>query len=173
MIFCILAFITLFISICIKDRKKSLIVQRLNCFFKGLYDLWINAYTAAAIDLVNVIRSSFFIKKEKFSKKVYFALLIIFETIIVISCIFTWEGLFCLLPTLASMIRTFCLWHSNMKYVRFSGILSGLLFALYYIHYNGWLMAIGYIILIFVSLYNVLKVDFIPYFLNKKKANKE
>ena len=38
MIFSILAFLALVISICIKERKKSLCVQSLNCLFEAVYD---------------------------------------------------------------------------------------------------------------------------------------
>lgn len=38
MIFSILAFIALIVSIGIKERKKSLIVQSINCLFEALYD---------------------------------------------------------------------------------------------------------------------------------------
>ena len=170
MIFSILAFTTLFISICIRERKKSLTVQSLNCIFKGFYDLTLNAYTGAVLDLVNFIRSSLFINKEHFSKKLYLFLLILFEGIIIISCIYTWEGIISLLPTVGSFVRTYCLWQSNMKYVRISGIISGTLFSLYYIYYHGWLMAFGYVLLIIISLYNVCKVDLVKHPGKKKEA---
>ena len=38
MIFSVLAFTTLIISICIADRKKSSTVQSVNCFFEACYD---------------------------------------------------------------------------------------------------------------------------------------
>ena len=36
MVFSILALLAVCISICIKDRKKSLYVQSLNCFFEAI-----------------------------------------------------------------------------------------------------------------------------------------
>ena len=159
MIFSIIAFITLCISICIKDRIKSLRLQSINCLCEALYDLTINAYTAATLGFVNFIRSFLFIKKEKFSKAFYFALLFIFELLIITNCVFTWNGIISLLPTTGAMIRTFCLWQTKMKYVRLSGIASGALFSMYYIYYHGWFMVIGYIFLLIVSLYQVYTVD--------------
>lgn len=44
MIFSILAFIALVLSIGIKDRKKSLGVQSLNCLFEAIYAFTIQAY---------------------------------------------------------------------------------------------------------------------------------
>lgn len=158
-IFSILAFLTLFISICIKDRQNSLKVQSLNCMFEALYALSIKAYTGAVLGLVNFIRSSLFIKKEKFSTKFYLFLLIAFESIVVTNCIITWSGIISLLPTAGSIVRTYCLWQGNMKYVRMSGIISGALFGTYYIYYQSWFMVAGYILLCMLSLYNVWKID--------------
>ena len=45
MVFSILALLAVCISICIKDRKKSLYVQSLNCFFETIYDFSGNSTT--------------------------------------------------------------------------------------------------------------------------------
>ena len=51
MIFSVLAFVALILSICIKDRNKSLFVQSLNCLFEAIYDFIINAFTGAVLSL--------------------------------------------------------------------------------------------------------------------------
>lgn len=158
-IFSILAFLTLFLSMCIKDRKKSLKAQSINCLFEALYALTINAYTGSILGFINYIRSSLFIKKDIFTKKIYIMLLLVFESVIIINCVLTWSGAISLLPTLGSIIRTFCLWQSKMKYVRFSGIISGLLFGTYYIYYKSWFMVAGYLLLLLISLYSFCKTD--------------
>lgn len=159
MIFSILAFIAVIISICIKDRRKSLCVQSLNCIFEAIYDLVISAFTGAVLGMINFIRSSLFIKKDKFSKKVYIFILIIFELTILINCIFTWGGIYSLLPTIGSIIRTYCLWQSDMKYVRISGITTGIFYGSYYIYYEGWFMVLGYLVLLITGVLQVYKND--------------
>ncbi len=89
MIFSILAFIALILSICIKNRKKSLCVQALNCFFEAIYGFFINAFTGAFLSIINFIRTFIFIQSEKISRKIYVLILIIFEGIIIINCIYT------------------------------------------------------------------------------------
>ncbi len=49
MVFSVLAFIAIVISICIPERKKSLGVQSLNCLCEELYDYTISAYTGAVL----------------------------------------------------------------------------------------------------------------------------
>lgn len=159
MIFSILAFVALFVSICIKDRKKSLYIQSLNCFFEAVYDFIISAFTGAILSIINLIRTFIFINKEKFSKLIYLIILLFFEGIIIINCYFSWGGWISLLPTIGSMIRTYCLWQSDMKLVRISGITTGIFYGSYYIYYKSWFMVLGDLILLLIGIYEVCKND--------------
>ena len=159
MIFSILAFLALVISICIKERKKSLCVQSLNCLFEAVYDFIISAYTGAVLSIINFIRTFIFINKNKINKRIYFFILIFFEGIIVINCVLTWNGLISLLPTIGSIIRTYCLWQSKMRLVRISGITTGIFYGIYYIFYQSWFMVLGDLILLVVGIYAVYKND--------------
>ncbi len=159
MIFSVLAFIAVIVSVCIKDRKKSLSVQSLNCIFEAIYDFIISAFTSAVLSIINFIRTFLFINKDRFSKKAYILILLLFELLIVINCACTWAGVISLLPTIGSMIRAYCLWLSNMKYVRLSGITTGILYGSYYVYYEGWFMVIGYLILLVTGIWQFYKND--------------
>lgn len=159
MIFSILAFLALVISICIKERKKSLCVQSLNCFFEAVYDFIISAYTGAVLSIINFIRTFIFINKNKINKRIYLFILIFFEGIIIVNCLLTWNGLISLLPTIGSIIRTYCLWQSDMRLVRISGITTGIFYGIYYIFYQSWFMVLGDLILLVVGIYAVYKND--------------
>ena len=166
MIFSILAFLALVISICIKERKKSLCVQSLNCFFEAVYDFIISAYTGAVLSIINFIRTFIFINKNKINKIVYIVILFFFESIIIVNCMFTWDGTISLLPTIGSIIRTYCLWQSNMKLVRISGITTGITYGIYYTYYQSWFMVLGELTLLLVGIYAVFKNDI---YMKKKK----
>lgn len=159
MIFSVLAFVALIVSILIKERKKSLIVQSINCLSEAIYDFIIFAYTGAILSIVNFIRTILFINKEKFKKTIYMLILCIFESIIIINCIVTWNGYISLLPTIGSIIRTYCLWQSNMKLVRISRVTTGILYGSYYIYYHSWFMVLGDLILLLTGLYALWKND--------------
>lgn len=159
MIFSILAFIALILSITIKDRKKSLGVQSLNCLFEAIYSFLIEAFTGAFLSLVNFVRTFIFIQSERISKKIYFSILLLFEAVIVVNCIYTWTGWISLLPTIGSMVRTYCLWQTNMKLVRISGITTGVLYGLYYSYYKSWFIVMGDIILFATSIISIYKND--------------
>ena len=159
MIFSILAFLALVISICIKERKKSLCVQSLNCLFEAVYDFIISAYTGAVLSIINFIRTFIFINKNKINKRIYLFILIFFEGIIIVNCLLTWNGLISPLPTIGSIIRTYCLWQSDMRLVRISGITTGIFYGTYYIFYQSWFMVLGDLILLLVGIYAVYKND--------------
>lgn len=167
MIFSILAFMALILSICIKDRKKSLGVQSLNCLFEAIYSFIINAFTGAFLSIINFIRTYIFMQSEKIKRKIYVFVLIIFESIIILNCIYTWNGMISLLPTIGSIIRTYCLWQSNMKLVRISGITTGILYGSYYIYYHSWFMVLGDFILLLTGIYTLYKNDI------RRKSNNE
>ena len=159
MIFSILVFVTLVLSICIKDRKKSLGVQALSCFFEAVYDFIIGSITGAFLSIMNFIRTFIFIQSEKISKKIYILVLMLFESIIIINCIYTWNGTISLLPTIGSIIRTYCLWQTNMKLVRISGITTGIFYGLYYFYYQSWFLVMGDMILLATSIMSIYKND--------------
>lgn len=166
MIFSVLAFLFLVISLCIKDRKKSLVVQSLNCLCEALYNFVISAYTGAILGLINFIRSFIYISKDKINKVIYIVILIFFESIIIINCVMTWQGFISIFPTIGSFIRTYCLWQSNMKLIRLSGITTGVFYGIYYLYYQSFFMVLGDIILIITGIYAIWVND-----IRKKKVN--
>ena len=166
MIFSVLAFLFLVISLCIKDCKKSLVVQSLNCLCEALYNFVISAYTGAILGLINFIRSFIYISKDKINKVIYIVILIFFESIIIINCVMTWQGFISIFPTIGSFIRTYCLWQSNMKLIRLSGITTGVFYGIYYLYYQSFFMVLGDIILIITGIYAIWVND-----IRKKKVN--
>lgn len=159
MIFSILAFLALILSICIKDRKKSLQVQSLNCLFEAIYDFIINAFTGAILSIINFIRTFIFLKKETINKRLYMIILLIFECVILINCVYTWDGPISILPTIGAIIRTYCLWQSDMKLVRISGITTAVLYGLYYTYYQSWFIVMGDILLFIISMMSIYQND--------------
>ena len=98
-------------------------------------------------------------QSEKISKKVYVLVLMIFEGIVIVNCIYTWNGYISLLPTIGTIIRTYCLWQTNMKMVRISGVTTGVLYGLYYCYYHSWFLVMGDIILLLTSMMSIYKND--------------
>ena len=166
MIFSILTFVFIIASVCIKDRKRALIAQSLSCLFESIYSFTLNALTGAVLQLINFVRSFIYIQKYKINKKIYFLILLIFEGIVIANCIYTWIGPISLLPTIGSVIRTYCLWQSRMKLIRISGITTGITYGLYFLYYGSWFIVAGYIILIIAGAISIYEND-----IKKKSIN--
>ena len=159
MLLSVAASVLLVLSVLVKDRIRSLTAQSLSCLLNSLYDFTIAAYTSAVLQLSNFIRTFLFMKRDKFGKRAYLAVLIVFECIVVVNCFFTWAGFISLLPTTASVVRTYCLWQTDMKLIRISGIVSGFLFSVYYLFYRSWFLIMGYGFLFAAGVYAFVRND--------------
>lgn len=131
MIFGILTFIMLFLSSYVKDRKVALNCQSLSCLFESIYGFIVGALTGAVLSFINFIRSLLFCHKEKFNKDLYFLLLILFETLVCVNCVFTWQGMISFLPTNGA----------------------------YYACFNGVFLVFGYVLLFVISFVSFLEKD--------------
>lgn len=152
-------FVTLIVSICVTKRKWSLAIQSVSCLLAFIYDALITAYTGAVVELINFIRSLLFANKRRLGHIFYIGLLAIFEIFIIVNCYITWVGWISLLPTVASVIRTYCLWQSKMALIRISGVTTGILFGIYYLHYDSFSLVVGYGILVIVSAVRIIQLD--------------
>ena len=159
MIFSILTFVMLCLSSYVKDRKVALNCQSLSCLFESIYGFIVGALTGAVLSFINFIRSLLFCHKEKFNKDLYFLLLILFETLVCVNCVFTWQGMISFLPTIGSLIRVYCLWQSDMKWVRISGMTTAITYGAYYACFNGVFLVFGYILLFVISFVSFLEKD--------------
>lgn len=55
------------------------------------------------------------------------------------------------------MARAYCLWKDDMKLIKISGIIVGLLYGIYYIYYRSTFMVIGDALILLTSIYALLK----------------
>ena len=159
LILSIAVFVTLVASVCVKRRRLSLSIQATSCLIEALYSFITGALTGAVINIINFIRSGLFINRDKFGRIAYLFILLFFDAIILANCYLTWDGPASLLPTIGSLVRTYCLWQTDMRLVRVSGITTGLSYGAYYAIYGGWLMVLGYAILLIVGIYEIITKD--------------
>lgn len=57
----------------------------------------------------------------------------------------------------ASMTRAYCLCKDDIKLIRISGVIVGILYGTYYIYYRSTFMIIGYMLILLTSIYALLK----------------
>lgn len=159
MIFSVLTFVMLFLSICVKSRSVSLNFQSLSCLFESIFDFTIGALTGAVLSFINFIRSLLFCHKDRFNKNLYFFLLVFFEFLVCVNCVLTWQGIISFLPTIGSIIRVYCLWQSDMKLVRLSGMSTAITYGLYYACFDATFLILGYVLLFVISAFSFIEKD--------------
>lgn len=139
-VFTIIMYLLLGVSYYAKDRKKILILSFLSLIANAIAYILLEAYTGLAMCIVAFIRNIVFMidenrngKRDKISKKdiIY---LIIFNVLIIVSTIFTYEGLLSLLSVIATMLYTYSVWQKKTNVYKFLGIPIGILWVLYNIY---------------------------------------
>ena len=109
------------------DRKKILKINVIAHAIHSISFLLLNGLTGFAMCLVYAVRDLFFAidEKNRKSKKLTtrdYIILLVFVMIIIISTIFTYNGLGSLLSVAATLISTVAIWQKDPKYYKFLGV---------------------------------------------------
>ena len=148
-----LTFVLICISLCVGTRRKSLKFQTLSCLTEATYNILNMSLTAAVMSGICWIRSIVYSRKSHYSKMTYRLILVLFIALIIGGCFVTWSGPVSLLLLPGSLLRTYSLWQSKMRLIRWSGAVSGLLGAIYYMCYGAWFIVAGYLLMFAVGAY--------------------
>ena len=120
-----------------KKRNNILILSLLSQVTCGIAYILLDAYTGLAMCIIAFIRDIIFMidenkngKRDEITKK-DIVFLIVFYLLIIISTIFTYQGLYSLLSVIATIIFTYSVWQKKTKVYKFLGIPIGILWILY------------------------------------------
>ena len=83
----------------------------------------LNAITGGVISIINAIRCVVFYIYKKKELKPSIVTLLIFEIIVIISGIFSWQNMWSLIPILATVLYTYSLWQDDVRVIRISACL--------------------------------------------------
>lgn len=152
-----------------KNRRKILIINIIAHIFQAGSFLLLNGLTGVAMNIVYVIRDSFFAIDEKNRKnsnlnKRDYIILSIFILIIIFFTIFTYSGWGSLLSVVATIISTVAIWQKNTKYYKLLGIPVSMAWLGYYI----FLQSVFAIVLESILLVSTIT----GYILENKRENK-
>ena len=116
-----------------KNRNKVLILNIIVDILHIVAMFLLKGYSGAAMGLVSLYRDIFLLiySRKKNSKNRDIFILITSVILIIISSFVTYNGIFSMLSIVATLITTFAIWQKNVKYYKFFGIISSLLWILY------------------------------------------
>lgn len=148
-VFTVLMYALLGITYQVKSRRKILILSIFSNAFQGIAYLLLNAKSGFIMCILAILRDIFMmvisdkIKDEKTSRNAYLGVIIVFYIGMIISAIFTYEGVFSMLSILATGIYTYSIWQKNEKVYKALGTPVGIC----WIAYNFFVKSIFGVIL--------------------------
>ena len=123
----VIVYILLCSTYFLKNRNKILVTNILAHIVQAASFLLLNGLTGFAMCFVYIFRDTFFVideknrKSSKLNKRDYI-ILFVFLSIIIISTIFTYNGIGSLLSVMATILSTIAIWQKSTKYYKLLGI---------------------------------------------------
>lgn len=136
-VFTILMYALLGITYQVKSRRKILVLSIFSNAFQGIAYLLLNAKSGFVMCVLAILRETAMmfisdkIKDEKTSKNAYLGVIIVFYIAMIISAIFTYEGMLSMLSILATAIYTYSIWQKNEKVYKALGTPVGICWIAY------------------------------------------
>ena len=157
-IFGILALIIMFLGYQKKSKKEFLSMQIFMNICFGFQYFLLNAFSALASNIISIIKSTIFYKYEKEEKNIPLLFLIIFEIIIIISGIFTYNGFYSIIPLFIAILYTYGTWQKELQNTYKIGVFVSILWIYYNFIVGAYVAVIGSIIELIASISGVIKI---------------
>lgn len=141
------------------NKKEFLSVQIIANIFYGLQYLLLGAFSALSTNIVSIVRTSLFYKYETTNKKISFSILVVFEVLIIILGIITFEHYHSIIPIFIACIYTYGTWQKNLKLTYFIGIIASILWIFYNFIVGAYVSILGSIIELISSLFGFIKIS--------------
>jgi len=139
-IFTIIAYIFLAVTYHVKNRKTVIVLNLLGQVIFMIVYILLGAWSGLAMVFAAIIRNAIFIidenknGKRKSIGKIDIIVLALMCIICILSAIFTYQGIFSLIPVLATMIYTYAVCQKNVKTYKLLGMPTEILWTCYNIY---------------------------------------
>ena len=154
-LFAVIYYILFAITYYMKSKKIILVLGVISIFIHSISYALLGGWTAVAMGIVAVLRNIIFIYEEKKNKKNILILYTLF-LITIISGIFTYDGIFSILPIAGTILYTYSIWQSNIKQYKLIGFITDVFLVIYNIHIKSIFGVISEFILGICSLHGYL-----------------
>ena len=112
-------------------KEKMLITMIISNLAVALQFFLLNAITGGIVSLINVFRCIVLYLFKKYDKKPSILVLVIFEVIVIISGIISWQNIWSILPIIATLTYTYAIWQDDVLKIKYVSLLVGLEWAIY------------------------------------------
>jgi len=157
-IFGTIAVMLMFLSYQKKSKKGFLKVQIFSNIFFGLQYFVLNAISALSSNIISAIRTIIFYKYEKSEKRIPISFLIIFEIIIILLGIYSYNGLYSIIPVFIAGLYTYGTWQEKINTTYIIGIIASILWIYYNSLVGAYVAIIGSVIELIGSALGLIKL---------------
>ena len=140
------------------NKKDFLFIQILANIFYGIQYFLLNALSALASNIISIIRTIIFYKHEKNNKNIALSLLLIFEIIIIVLGIITFENYYSIIPIFIACIYTYGTWQKKLKSTYFIGVIASILWIYYNFIVGAYVSIIGSFFELFSSVIGLIRL---------------
>ena len=144
------------------NKKKIYSFNAIYNFFNGIQYLLLNAITGALCSFLAILRNIFL---YRYGKKVPIWSFVSYLLIVLVLNLFVYDGLISILPFFLVLFYSVALYTGNIRYIKYSIIITCLLEIIYDVYYKAY---VG----IIVSIIDIILVTISLYKLNKRKKSK-
>ena len=136
-VFTILAYACFGLSFLVRERKKIVAVNFVGVLFNAVAFVFLSAWTGLAMSIISSLRSIYSMITEKdgktkvgYSARDYIVLAAVLLATILVS-IPTFDGWYCIVPVIGSLIYNYSIWQKNPTVFKALGIPVSLLWVIY------------------------------------------
>jgi len=115
------------------------------------------AWSGVFIEILEELKNIIFIKIEKNNKKIPLYILIIFILLLIIVSIIFYDGPLSLLPLLINILLFTSTYFKNPKYIRYTMLIAGLLWAIYNIYVGAYIICVGNVLEIISATISIIR----------------
>ena len=148
-------------------KKNFLIVQLITNIFYGAQYLILKAYSGFMSSFISLIKNTLFYNLEKRNIKISIWILFVFEIAFITAGIFTYNGIYSLIPIFIHSVYTFGTWIKDLRITYTIGIGSAILWIIYGFVIRAYVSIIASVIELVASIIGLRKV-----LLNNKEEEK-
>lgn len=153
----ILAVVFNIITVHFNSKEKILICMTISNLIISIQFFLLNAITGGIISIINVIRCIVFYLLKKENKKTSMLVLIIFEIIVIISGIISWQNIWSILPIIATLTYTYGIWQDDVLKIKYISAIIGTEWSIYDIIVKAYVGFVQGIIQVISSIIAITK----------------
>ena len=161
-VFGVISIILNIVVVQFKTKEQILIGMIISNLVVAVQFFLLNAITGGIISLINVIRCIVFYLFKKKNKKPSLLVLLIFEIIVIVSGIISWQNIWSILPIIATLTYTYGIWQDDVLKIKYIAAITGFEWAVYDIivrAYVGFIQGVIQVISAIVAIIRYKKAE--------------